>query len=136
MEFILLHIILVVVQVAIVLKVKNELIFTLIDKLDYKKLDKRDILSSDVMLLYIKALEVPSRFSCDQHTLNIEGEKIKIWAANNINSRAFYTHDISLVDKVKEMNTKLTKYDKLLLDKICNRVKEGELHLINTFFEA
>ena len=129
MGFILLHIVLVVAQFAIIFKVKNELIFTLIDKLDYKKLDKRDILSSDVMSLYVKSLEKPCAFSCDGWTLSIGSEPIKVWATNELNSRAFYTHDTSLIDKVEEMNKKLTKYDKLLLDKICNRVKKGELHL-------
>lgn len=130
------HLFIAILQLFLLIKFKKELTFLLIDKLDYKNLEKRDILSSDVMSLYVKALENPCAFSCDDYILSVGSEPIKVWATNEIISRAFYTHDSSLIDKVEEMNKKLTKYDKLLLDKICNRVKNGELHLINTFFEA
>ena len=131
-----LHLVIAIIQIAFVVGYRKEIAFKLIDKLNYKNLEKRDLLSADVMELYIKALEYPVRFTCDKHLMRVGDEAIYVWIANTVTSREFYTHDEYLKPKVDEMNKKLSMYDKRLLDKLCVRVKEGELHLINTFFEA
>jgi len=130
------HFSIAVIQILAFIYFKNQLAFWLIDKLDYTKLSKRDIISSDVMAIYVEALENPALFSQRYCTVGAKGSPILIWSANELVHRMFYTHDKSLEKQVERMNAKLTIYDKKLLDKLCNRVREGELHLINTFFDA
>ena len=130
------HVFILLVQFALLLVFKKELNFMIIDKIDYKKIKKRDLFSPCVMDIYVKALENPVYFTYSYYTVDIVGSDIKIWTANEIDNRRFYTNNSSLKEEVKEMNSKLTKYDKIILDKLCSKVKQGELHLIDTFFEA
>tara|TARA_R100000951_G_C2650210_1_gene184125 strand:- start:896 stop:1312 length:417 start_codon:yes stop_codon:yes gene_type:complete len=128
-------IIFLIAQIAILKYFKSTILFILIDRLDVNKLAKRDFFSSDVMTIYVEALENPQRFSTSLHVVDIANSDIMIWRSNSILSRGFYTHEEHLKLKVEKMNKKLTIYDKNILDKLCKSIEFGKLSKIETFFD-
>jgi len=125
------------IQLITIVIYRKLIAFILIDKIDYSKLSTRDLVSPDVMDIYILAVTNPEYFSCSKYTVDIVGRSYSIWTANSIESRRFYMpcfNNEKLSTQIDGMNEKLTIYDKHLLDNLCAKVKEGQLESLKLFF--
>lgn len=123
------------VQIGIIFQLRLLISFILGRKLDYSTLKKQNLFSPDVMEVYLYAIEHPEKFSYGGYTIEITGRAIEIWASNQIGSRRFYIPSDENQELVDEMNSKLTYYDKYLLDRLCTAVKEGQTKTLEIFFD-
>lgn len=126
--------ILVIIQIGIIYNLKFILGFILVRKIDFSKLSKRDLFSPDVMGVYLLAIEHPEKFSFDEYLVHISGKDFSIWHRNTLPSRSFYCSGNNK-DLEVEMNSKLTHYDRYLLDKLCTAVQEGQTKTLEIFFD-
>ena len=68
------------------------------------------------------------------YTLKNEKTKQEILIANSIDSRKFHTQNDELKNNIELINESLTKFDKILLEKIANSYKNRENNLVTRFF--
>lgn len=140
MEKILLVTILVTLIIGIVVIIyvnkirRNKWIEFIVDRIILENINLTDCFTKEVVALYISILNETNKFNLTEHTLNVSDSDISIWAANGLDSRGFHTHNKEKKDEVKEMNSKLTYYDKLLLDKLIQAFKNRQDKLVTKFF--
>ncbi len=113
---------------------KNKWIELMVDRITIENINLTDCFSKDVISLYLNVLKETNRYSLGDCLLKEEGNEITVWASNTIESRRFCTHDTELYEQVKEMNNKLTYYDKMLLDKLIQCFKNRQDKLVTKFF--
>lgn len=140
MEKILLVTILVtlIIGIALIIHVnkirRNKWIEFMVDRISLDNINLTDCFSKEVVGLYIGILKDTNKYSLSAHTLDFSGSDIGIWAANSMENRRFYTTKDKKKKEVEEMNSKLTHYDKLLLDKLVNAFKNRQDKLVTKFF--
>lgn len=127
--------ILILIQLGITYNLKFIIGFILARKIDFSKLSKRDLFSPDVMEVYLLAIEHPAKFSFDEYVVNISGKDFAIWRRSELYHRRFYWGSDSNKELVEGMNSKLTHYDRYLLDKLCVAVQEGQTKTLELFFD-
>lgn len=113
---------------------KNKWIEFMVDKVTLENINTTDCFSKDVISFYLNVLKETNRYSLGNCILQEQGNEISVWAANDITSRRFYTHNTELAKQVKIMNNKLTCYDKILLDKLVQSFKSRQDKLVTKFF--
>lgn len=113
---------------------KNKWIEFMVDKVTLENINPTDCFSKDVISFYLNVLKETNRYSLGNCILQEQGNEISVWAANDITSRRFYTHNTELAEQVKIMNNKLTCYDKILLDKLVQSFKSRQDKLVTKFF--
>lgn len=113
---------------------RNKWIEFMVDRISLENINLTDCFSKEVITLYLNVLNETNKYSLTNATLDVAGSKIMVWAANDMDSRRFYTHDDKLKESVEEMNKKLTHYDKLLLDKLVNAFRNRQDKLVTKFF--
>lgn len=129
---------LILVSVIIVLFIKKNKvsltnIYTGIDNMQ-----DDEYFSKAVKQYYLDFIKEPNKYSNSGCTIQKSGSTasndIVIWIANDIESRCFYTHSKEKQDEVKELNSKLTHFDKILLDKISKTIKDRNINLEEKIF--
>lgn len=127
--------ILILIQLGITYNLKFIIGFILARKIDFSKLSKKDLFSPDVMEVYLLAIEHPEKFSFDKYLVNISGKDFAIWHRSELVNRRFYFSGDGNEELEVEMNSKLTHYDRYLLDKLCVAVQEGQTKTLELFFD-
>ena len=113
---------------------KDKFIQTLIDNVNLENINLDNCFSKEVIDVYLDVLKNTNDWQIGNCTLKNEKTKQEIWIANSIDSRKFYTHNDELKNKLELINESLTKFDKILLDKIANSYKNRENILVTRFF--
>lgn len=113
---------------------KNKLIDRMVDKISINDLDIDDCFSTYVLDYYKRVLTNPEKFSKGHCVIQEDGNKIEVWTQNDIIHRRFYTNEKALELEVEEINSKLTHYDRVLLDKISEQIEKNNKILIKKFF--
>tara|TARA_R110000851_G_scaffold142286_1_gene280730 strand:- start:12 stop:437 length:426 start_codon:yes stop_codon:yes gene_type:complete len=113
---------------------QTKFIEVLVDQISLDNINLTDCFSKDVVSLYLGVLKDTNKYSLSDCTLNVSGDDVMIWSANDLDSRRFYTHNKSKQKEVEEMNSKLTHYDKLLMDKLVTAFKNRQEKLVTKFF--
>lgn len=83
------------------------------------------LFSPAVIELYGSILSEPQKWGLTEFLLKKYGDDIGVWAANDLSSRRFYTHNEKLIPGVDELNKQLTHWDQVLLDKIIRAFHEN-----------
>lgn len=139
MENILLTAILVVVVMSAMLNFtgyvkKNTIIKNMTAKIDADSLIIADCFSEDVIQLYFDVMQNREKYFLGKCTFEKEGDTITVWASNDIYNRKFYTHDESKKEQVEQMNSKLTYFDKVLLDNIIKAIGDRNKKILTKVF--
>tara|TARA_R110000796_G_scaffold73490_1_gene165267 strand:+ start:417 stop:842 length:426 start_codon:yes stop_codon:yes gene_type:complete len=113
---------------------KNKFIEVLIDQIKLENINLTDCFSKDVVSFYLSVLKDTNKYSLNNCTLNRVNDDVMIWASNDIHNRRFYTHNEKKKKEVEDMNSKLTHYDKVLMDKVINSFKNRQDKLVTKFF--
>ena len=113
---------------------KDKFIQTLIDNVNLENINLDNCFSKEVIDVYLDVLKNTNDWQIGNCTLINEKTKQEIWIANSIDSRKFYTHNDELKNKLELINESLTKFDKILLDKIASSYKNRENNLVTRFF--
>lgn len=113
---------------------RNKWIEFMVDRISIENINLTDCFTKEVVALYISILNETNKFTLTDHTLNVSDSDISIWACNDLDNRRFYTHNKEKQKEVDEMNSKLTYYDKLLLDKLIQAFKNRQDKLVTKFF--
>lgn len=102
------------------------------------KMEDNEYFSKPVKELYLDVIANPNKWEVANGVMQkcnkSERSDITIWAVNDIHSRKFYTHNKNLESKVKEYNSKLTHYDKELLDRLIKAVRDRKLKIEEKIF--
>lgn len=108
---------------------------TIHDQINNKNTILTDCFSKDVLEIYLDILNNPNGWVLEQHILRRISDNMAIWAANDIHARNFFSHPAANnSEEIEEKNSKLTYYDKVLLDKIVNSYKTRQDKLVTKFF--
>jgi len=113
---------------------KDKFIQTLIDNVNLENINLDNCFSKEVIDVYLDVLKNTNDWQIGNCTLKNEKTKQEIWIANDIDNRKFYTHNDDLKKDLELINKSLTKFDKILLDKIANSYKNRENNLLTRFF--
>ncbi len=113
---------------------KDKFIQTLIDNVNLENINLDNCFSKEVIDVYLDVLKNTNDWQIGNCTLKNEKTKQEIWIANDIDNRKFYTHNDDLKKDLELINESLTKFDKILLDKIANSYKNRENNLLTRFF--
>jgi hypothetical protein len=113
---------------------KDKFIKTLIDNVNLENINLGNCFSKEVIDVYIDVLKNTNDWHLGHCVLENKKLKKKIWTSNEIHNRSFYTYDEDLKEEVNLINNSLTKFDKILLDKIVNSYKNRESSLVTKFF--
>ena len=113
---------------------KDKFIQTLIDNVNLENINLDNCFSKEVIDVYLDVLKNTNDWQIGNCTLKNEKTKQEIWIANSIDSRKFYTQKDELKNQFELINESLTKFDKILLDKIANSYKNRENNLVTRFF--
>jgi len=113
---------------------KNKWIESMVNGVVLKNTKLSECFSKDVVNLYIDVLNDTNKYYLTEHTLIRSDSDICIWAANDIINRKFFSRNNSNEEQVAEMNSKLTYYDKILLDKLIQSIKSRQDKLVTKFF--
>ena len=113
---------------------KDKFIQTLIDNVNLENINLDNCFSKEVIDVYLDVLKNTNDWQIGNCTLKNEKTKQEIWIANSIDSRKFYTQNDELKNQFELINESLTKFDKILLDKIANSYKNRENNLVTRFF--
>ena len=117
-----------------IIKVKSkDLVESLIEKINIENLNLDNCLSKEVVNVYIDVLANTNDWSLISYQLVNKKLAISIWTANSITDREFHSIEGCTLN-ILEVNKSLTKYDKLLLDKIVENYKNRESKLITKIF--
>ena len=113
---------------------KDKFIQTLIDNVNLENINLDNCFSKEVIDVYLDVLKNTNDWQIGNCVLKNEKTKQEIWIANSIDNRKFYAQNDELKNKLELINESLTKFDKILLDKIANSLKNRENNLITRFF--
>jgi hypothetical protein len=113
---------------------REKWIESMIGRISLENINVTDCFSKEVLNFYLDVLKDTNKFEVTAHTLNKVGSEIQVWISNDVDSRRWYTHDVDSKEKVEELNKKLTIYDKMLLDRITNAIRERHDKLVTKFF--
>lgn len=118
-------------------EILNQLVFNVKNNLD--SLEYHKWFSKPVLEIYHDILNNPQGWnvSNDYYLLERTSDGLKIWAANSVDARRFYTFENDgekAKNKAEEDNKNLTYYDKVLLDKIIKAYKNKQDNLVTKFF--
>ena len=113
---------------------KDKFIHTLIDNVNLENINLDNCFSKEVIDVYIDVLKNTNDWKLDSYVLKNHKTNIQIWTANDIENRGFYTHNDELKKDLELINKSLTKFDKILLEKIANSYKNRENNLVTRFF--
>jgi len=133
------NIILLIVGVIVIIrynKIRREkFLEMLIDQINLENMCLVDCFSKDAIEVYLDIMKNPNGWSLKNCTLDRISDGTMIWAANELDSRRFYTHGSDEEKKaIEEKNKKLTHYDKVLFDKIVISFKNRQNKLVTKFF--
>jgi hypothetical protein len=112
----------------------DKFIQTLIDNVNLENINLDNCFSKEVIDVYLDVLKNTNDWQIGNCVLKNEKTKQEIWIANSIDNRKFYTHNDELKKHLELINESLTKFDKILLDKIANSYKNRENNLVARFF--
>lgn len=134
------NIILMIIGVIVIIrynKVRREkFLEMIITQINLDNMSLVDCFSKDALAVYMDIINNPNGWSLIGCTLHKISDGTQIWAANELDSRQFYTSDFN--DEVKkatqEKNAKLTHYDKVLFDKIVKAYRNRQDKLVTKFF--
>ena len=113
---------------------KEEMVKFVIKKVSLKDLVGKKLFSKAVVDIYLDIMKNADKYVLSGTTLEIPNTKIQIWAANDVDSRRFYTHEDELKEEVDAKNKKLTYYDRVLLDRLITAIREGHNKMVTKFF--
>ena len=113
---------------------KDKFIQTLIDNVNLENINLDNCFSKKVIDVYLDVLKNTNDWQIGNCVLKNYKTNIQIWTANDIENRCFYTHNDELKKDLELINESLTKFDKILLDKIANSYKNRENNLVTRFF--
>ena len=113
---------------------KDKFIQTLIDNVNLENINLDNCFSKEVIDVYLDVLKNTNDWQIGNCTLKNEKTKQEFWIENSIDSRKFYTHNDELKNQFELINESLTKFDKILLEKIANSYKNRENNLVTRFF--
>ncbi|SHH17136.1 hypothetical protein SAMN05444372_11924 [Flavobacterium micromati] len=113
---------------------KDKFIETLIDNVNLQNINLENCFSKEVIDVYFDVLKNTNDWQTGSCVLENKKTKTSIWTSNEIQNRAFYSQDSEIKKELKVINDKLTKYDKILLDKIAKNYQNRESGLVTRFF--
>ena len=112
---------------------KDKFIQTLIDNVNLENINLDNCFSKPVVDVYVDVLKNTNNWMLKNCTLENQKTKMQIWTSNSIDSRGFYTQEKDK-NEIEMLNKNLTKFDKILLDKIATSYKNRENKLVTRFF--
>ena len=112
---------------------KDKFIQTLIDNVNLENINLDNCFTKEVIDVYLDVLKNTNDWELGTCVLENKKTNIKIWTSNDINNRGFY-EGVRKTEENDLLNKSLTKYDKILLDKISNSYKNRESGLVTRFF--
>lgn len=113
---------------------KDKLIHTLIDNVNLENINLDNCFSKEVIDVYLDVLKNTNDWTLGNYTLENKKINKSIWIANDVNNRYFYTHNTDEKKNLENINNTLTKFDKILLEKIALSYKNMENGLVTRFF--
>ena len=113
---------------------KDKFIHTLIDNVNLENINLDNCFTKEVIDVYIDVLKNTNDWQIGNCVLKNDKMNIQIWTSNDIQNRGFYSQDDSEKKDLDLLNNSLTKFDKILLDKIANSYKNRENNLVTRFF--
>ena len=113
---------------------KDKFIHTLIDNVNLENINLDNCFTKEVIDVYIDVLKNTNDWQIGNCVLKNDKTNIQIWTSNDIQNRGFYSQDDSEKKDLDLLNNSLTKFDKILLDKIANSYKNRENNLVTRFF--
>lgn len=113
---------------------KDKFIHTLIDNVNLENINLDNCFSKEVIDIYIDVLKNTNDWQIGNCVLKNDKINIQIWTSNDIQNRGFYSQDETVKKDLELLNNSLTKFDKILLDKISNSYKNRENNLVTRFF--
>ena len=113
---------------------KDKFIQTLIDNVNLQNINLENCFSKEVIDVYLDVLKNTNDWQIGNCVLENKQTKKSIWISNEIQNREFYSQDSETKKELEVINDKLTKYDKILLDKIAKSYQNRESGLVTRFF--
>jgi hypothetical protein len=113
---------------------KDKFIHTLIDNVNLENINLDNCFSKEVIDVYIDVLKNTNDWQLGNCVLENKKNRKSIWIANDIQNRAFYTQCDEIKKELELINNSLTKFDKILLEKIAISYKNRENGLVTRFF--
>lgn len=113
---------------------KDKFVQTLIDNVNLQNINLDNCFSKEVIDVYLDVLKNTNDWQIGNCVLENKKLKKQIWIANEINSRAFYSNCSEEKIELEKINNDLTKFDKILLEKISISYKDRENGLVTRFF--
>lgn len=113
---------------------KDKFIHMLIDNVNLENINLDNCFTKEVIDVYIDVLKNTNDWQIGNCILKNDKTNIQIWTSNDIQNRGFYSQDDSVKKDLDLLNNSLTKFDKILLDKIANSYKNRENNLVTRFF--
>ena len=113
---------------------KDKFIHTLIDNVNLENINLDNCFTKEVIDVYIDVLKNTNDWQIGNCVLKNDKTNIQIWTSNDIQNRGFYSQDKKKKKDLDSLNNSLTKFDKILLDKIANSYKNRENNLVTRFF--
>lgn len=105
------------------------LVQVLLDDIKIKQLEALDCFSRPALDFYNKAIQHPEKITIGGCVMKYNNEPIGVWIANGVDVVAFHTHDEKSEQRREELNDGLTYYDKLLLYKTFEAVRDGQIEM-------
>lgn len=113
---------------------KDKFVQTLIDNVNLQNINLDNCFSKEVIDVYLDVLKNTNDWQIGNCVLENKKLKKQIWIANEINNRAFYSNCSEEKIELEKINNDLTKFDKILLEKISISYKDRENGLVTRFF--
>ena len=113
---------------------KDKFIQTLIDNVNLQNINLDNCFSKEVIDVYLDVLKNTNDWQIGNCVLENKKLKKQIWIANEINNRSFYSNCSDEKIELEKINNDLTKFDKILLEKISISYKDRENGLVTRFF--
>ena len=113
---------------------KDKFVQTLIDNVNLQNINLNNCFSKEVIDIYLDVLKNTNDWQLGNCVLENKKLKKQIWIANEINSRVFYSNCSDEKIELKKINNDLTKFDKILLEKISISYRDRESCLVTRFF--
>jgi hypothetical protein len=113
---------------------KDKFVQILIDNVNLQNINLDNCFSKEVIDVYLDVLKNTNDWQIGNCILENKKLKKQIWIANEINSRSFYSNCSYEKIELEKINNDLTKFDKILLEKISISYKDRENGLVTRFF--
>jgi len=113
---------------------KDKFIQTLIDNVNLQNINLDNCFSKEVIDVYLDVLKNTNDWQLGNCVLENKKLKKQIWISNEINSRGFYSNCSEEKIELEKINNNLTKFDKILLEKISISYRDRESGLVTRFF--